>query len=293
MKTIGMIGLGAMGNHVARHVLEAGFSMVLYDIRPEALTALLEQGARAAADTAELGRQADTVLLMVNSYAHCVTAMEGLLQTMENGVIVLLSTVSPEEAKALEAMAAKKNCRILDCPVSGGTAGAKAGTLTLLVGGTEELRRECQPLLESFSGRVIPVGSRVGDGQAVKAINQLLVGVHMCAASEAFNLARQCGLDLQLVYDAICASAGTSRIFENRGPHYINRNFDTRSTLQIQLKDTTIACRTAEAVGAPTFMANMARELFRLSLNRYPATDDSLSVVRLYEDLCEETEEQQ
>jgi len=285
MKKIGMIGLGAMGHSVAQNVMNGGYPMVLYDIRPEAFADLVAQGAEGAASLQELGSKVDTVLLMVNAYAHCCSALDGLLETLENGTIILMSTISMDEAKELEKRAAAKNCKIIDCPVSGGTSGAKAGTLTLMVSCSDELYEEHLPLLRTFGKNPVHVGKRVGDGQAVKAINQLLVGVHMCAASEALNLARQCGLDLPMVYETICASAGMSRIFENRGQHYINRNFDTRSTLQIQLKDTNIACKTAEAVGAPTFLANTARELFRLALNKYPATDDSLEVVRVYEDL--------
>ena len=132
-------------------------------------------------------------------------------------------------------------------------------------------------------GTIVKVN--VAQGQAVKAINQLLVGVHMCATAEAFTLASKCGLDLQMMYDTICTSAGRSEIFRNRGQYLIERNFNTRSTLQIQLKDTSIACKTADAVGAHTPLANLAREMFKLAVNKYPPTDDSLEVVRLYEEI--------
>jgi 3-hydroxyisobutyrate dehydrogenase len=155
-----------------------------------------------------------------------------------------------------------------------------------MVGGPDEAFAKCEAILNSFAANVVRVGDKPGQGQAVKAINQLLVGVHMCATAEAFTLARKCGLDLQKMYDTICTSAGRSEIFRNRGQYLIERNFDTRSTLAIQLKDTSIACKTAEAVGAPTLLANTAKELFKLAVNKYPPTDDSLEVVRVYEELC-------
>ena len=108
----------------------------------------------------------------------------------------------------------------------------------------------------------------------------------MCATAEAFTMARKCGLDLKLVYDTICTSAGSSRIFESRGQFLIDRDFSTRSTLQIQLKDTDIACKAADAVGAPMLLGNTARELFKLAVKKYPPNDDSLEVVRIYEELC-------
>ena len=283
---IGMIGLGAMGHSVAENILSHGYEMVLFDIRPEAYADLLDKGAVGAKDTREMGEQADIVLMMVNTYAHCCSAMEGLLQTLRGGIIVNLGTIAMEDAQALAQLAEKADCKMLDCPVSGGTAGAKAGTLTLMVAGCDAAFDTCKPVLDAFASNVVRVGDQPGQGQAVKAINQLLVGVHMCATAEAFTLAAKCGLDLQMMYDTICTSAGRSEIFRNRGQYLIERNFDTRSTLAIQLKDTTIACKTAEAAGAPTFLANTARELFKLAVNKYPPTDDSLEVVRIYEALC-------
>lgn len=287
MKKIGMIGLGAMGHSIAENILSHGYSMVLYDIRPEAYADLIEKGAEGASSTGELGEKTDIVLMMVNTYQHCLSAMSGLLETLRNGVIVNLGTIAMDEAETLDDMARKANCKMLDCPVSGGTAGAKAGTLTLMVSGDADAFEKCKPFFDSFSSNVVLVGNKAGQGQAVKAINQLLVGVHMCATAEAFTLARQCGLDLQKMYETICTCAGTSRIFENRGQFLIDRNFDTRSTLQIQLKDTSIVCKTADTVGAPTPLANTARELFKLAVRKYPPTDDSLEVVRLYEEMCD------
>ncbi len=283
---IGMIGLGAMGHSVAENILSHGYKMVLFDIHPEAYADLLELGAEGAESTEELGTKAEIILMMVNTYAHCCSAMSGLLKTLRNGVIINLGTIAMDEAKNLSKMAEDANCKMLDCPVSGGTAGAKAGTLTLMVAGEDDVFSKCKPIMESFASNIVHIGTKAGQGQAVKAINQLLVGVHMCATAEAFTLARQCGLDLQKMYDTICTCAGTSRIFENRGQFLIDRDFNTRSTLQIQLKDTGIVCKTADAVGAPTPLANTARELFKLAVRKYPPTDDSLEVVRLYEELC-------
>ena len=132
------------------------------------------------------------------------------------------------------------------------------------------------------------IREKCGQGQAVKAINQLLVGVHMCATAEAFTLASRCGLDLNTMYEVICTSAGCSQIFKNRGKFLIDRDFSTRSTLQIQLKDADVVCKTADQVGAPIPLTNMVRELFKLAVRKYPPTDDSLEVVRLYEEMCAE-----
>ena len=282
---IGMIGLGAMGHFVAENILKAGYELVVYDVRPEACADLVERGAQAADSLQEMGRLADNVFMMVNNYAQCRSVLEGLLQSMTGGTIINMSTVAMDDARELGKYAAEHGVTMLDSPVSGGTAGARDGSLTLMVAGSDEDFEKLRPVMESFAGNVVHVGKQVGQGQAVKTINQLLVGVHMCATAEAFTLARKCGLDLQMMYDVIRTSAGSSRIFENRGQFAIDRDFSTRSTLQIQLKDTDIVCRTADAVGAPAILANTARELFKLSVKKYPPTDDSLEVMRLYEEL--------
>ncbi len=283
---IGMAGLGVMGHSVAENLIRHGFDMVLYDIRPEAMTDLVEAGAEAVDSLEALGSAADTILLMVNTYDQYKSVLAGILKTMHAGTLINLGTLGRDHVLELEKQAEEAGVSMLDCPVSGGSRGAKAGTLTVMASGPDELFEKHKKILEAFGSRVIHVGKNVGDGQAVKAINQLLVGVHMCATAEAFTVARKCGLDLQTVYDTICSSAGMSRIFENRGEFLIARDFSTRSTLEIQLKDTDIACKTADAVGAPVLLGATARELFKLAVKKYPPRDDSLEVVRLYEELA-------
>ena len=283
---IGMAGLGVMGHSVAENLIRHGFDMVLYDIRPEAMTDLVEAGAEAVDSLEALGSAADTILLMVNTYDQYKSVLAGILKTMHAGTLINLGTLGRDHVLELEKQAEEAGVSMLDCPVSGGSRGAKAGTLTVMASGPDELFEKHKKILEAFGSRVIHVGKNVGDGQAVKAINQLLVGVHMCATAEAFTVARKCGLDLQTVYDTICSSAGMSRIFENRGEFLIARDFSTRSTLEIQLKDTDIACKTADAVGAPALLGTTARELFKLAVKKYPPRDDSLEVVRLYEELA-------
>jgi len=287
MKRIGMIGLGAMGRGIAQNILQKGFPLFVYDIRPEGMQPLVQQGAKACESIQQLGTLADTVLVMVNTFDQCRSVLTSLLQTLLGGTVIVLSTMAVDEAQMLQQMVEGQGCRMIDCPVSGGTVGAQKGILTLMAACDPEVFQVHKSLLESFSANAIHVGDRCGQGQAVKAINQLLVGIHMCATAEAFTLARQCGLDLQTVYDVISKSAGCSEIFRNRGQFLIDRDFSTRSTLQIQLKDTGIVCKTADAVGAPTPLANTARELFKLAVRKYPPTDDSLEVVRLYEELCD------
>ena len=265
--------------------MKAGYELVVYDVRPEACVDLAAQGATQVESLREMGGVTDTVFMMVNNFAQCRSVLAELLETMHTGTVVNMSTIAMQDARQLNVYADEHGVTMLDSPVSGGTAGARNGTLTLMVAGNNEIFARVRPVMASFAANIAYVGKEAGQGQAVKTINQLLVGVNMCATAEAFTLARKCGLDLQTVYDIICSSAGSSRIFENRGQFAIERNFNTRSTLQIQLKDTDIVCRTADEVGAPVLLANTARELFKLAVKKYPPTDDSLEVIRIYEEL--------
>jgi len=208
MEKIGMIGLGVMGHGIAQNIINNGFKMALFDLKKEAMEDLVKQGAEGCSSAEELGTKVDTVFMIVNSYKHCLSVFDSLLKTMNHGTIINMSTITTDDAKSLAEIAKAHGVSMMDCPVSGGTAGAKAGTLTIMAGGSDELFEKYKPGFEAFGKKVVHVGKNIGDGQAIKAINQLLVGVHMCATAEAFTIAKKAGLDLQLVYDTICASAG-------------------------------------------------------------------------------------
>ena len=187
---IGMAGLGVMGHSVAENLIRHGFDMVLYDIRPEAMTDLVEAGAEAVDSLEALGSAADTILLMVNTYDQYKSVLAGILKTMHAGTLINLGTLGRDHVLELEKQAEEAGISMLDCPVSGGSRGAKAGTLTVMASGPDELFEKHKKILEAFGSRVIHVGKNVGDGQAVKAINQLLVGVHMYATAGVYCCAQ-------------------------------------------------------------------------------------------------------
>lgn len=287
---VGMIGLGSMGRHIAKHILEDRFMLTVYDIRSECMQESVEGGAVRAGNAREVGDNSQIVILMVNSYAQCLdclTGQDGLLQGMEDGgILIVCSTIAFDEAKAIESLCLKERLRMLDAPVSGGTKGAMDRTLTVMAAGSDETYNICLPVLRCMGNNIIHVGSQIGHGQQIKAINQLLVGIHMVATAEAFCMGAKCGLDLQLLFDTIKTCAGTSRIFENRGQNIIDRDFSTRSTLSIQVKDMDVCMKTADSVKAPIFLGNTCRELFKIAEAKYTNTDDSISVIKIYEDLC-------
>ncbi len=189
--------------------------------------------------------------------------------------------------KKIATVGGANGIEFLDSPVSGGTKGAADGSLTLMTAGEEKVYQKCLPVLKCLGSNLVKVGSEIGQGQAMKAVNQLLVGVHMVAMAEAMVLSAKCGLDPELVYEVVKNSAGNSRIFENRVLGVINRDFSTRSTLGIQFKDTDISVRTADSVKAPVFLAPICRELFKIAEAKGVSWEDSSAVVKLYEDMAD------
>lgn len=288
MKAVGMIGLGAMGRQLAKHLVNAGYPLVVYDVRAEATEVLVSLGAIAAKSPKALGKQVEIVLLMVNSFSQCKDCLlgtDGLLAGMKQGILVVLSTIAPDEVKMLAAFCAEGGIELLDSPVSGGTKGAAEGSLTVMVAGKDAVFADCLPILQSFGSKIVKVGNEIGQGQSVKAVNQLLVGVHMVAMAEAMALGAKSGVDPEIIFDVVKSSSGTSRIFESRVPSVMNRDFSTRSTLSIQLKDIDISVRAADSVKAPAFLSIVCRELFKLAEAKFDKDEDSSAIVKLYEEL--------
>ena len=285
---VGIIGLGSMGRYLARHIYDDGFTLYVYDIRPECMEEITKMGAIKAESPKEVGKNSDIVILMVNTYSQCLDCLngeEGLLRGMEGGIVIVSCTIAFDEAHAIEYLCMDAGIQMLDAPVSGGTRGAMDRALTVMAAGDEEVYNKCLPVLKCIGDKIVRVGSQIGQGQKMKAINQLLVGIHMVATAEAFCMGARCGLDLQMLYDIIKSSAGTSRIFESRGQSIIARDFSTRSTLSIQVKDMNISLKTADSVKSPIFLGHVCQELFKIAEARYTNTDDSSSVIKIYEEL--------
>jgi 3-hydroxyisobutyrate dehydrogenase-like beta-hydroxyacid dehydrogenase len=284
---VGIIGLGSMGRHVAKNIFEDGFMLTVYDVRTECIQEFIKMGAGEAKNAKEVGLNSEIVILLVNSYDQCLaclTGKNGLFEGMKDGIIIVSSTISFDEVKIIEKMCLEAGLRMLDAPVSGGTKGAMDRTLTVMAAGDLAVYTTCLPVLRSIGNNIIHIGSEIGQGQKMKAINQLLVGIHMVATAEAFCLAERCGLNLQLVFKTIKTCAGTSRIFENRAKSIIDKDFSTKSSLQIQVKDMDISLKTAKYFDAPIFLGNICRELFKTAGDKYIATDDSISVIKIYEE---------
>ncbi len=238
---IGFAGLGAMGLPMAVNLLKSGFSVCGYDIRTEAIEAFRAAGGKGAATASEAAAQADLFIVMVATSEQVDAVLfgeTGAISSLPAGTTVILnSTVSPVYARLLEKRLSESRHLLLDAPVSGGTDGAKEGSLTVMTAGSSSAYQAAVPALRAIASKVYHLGKESGIGSTVKMINQLLVGVHSAVTAEAMALGVRAGIDPQVLYEVISNSAGTSFVFNKRAPQMIKGDFTTTAALDIFVKD--------------------------------------------------------
>ncbi|MEY8043016.1 NAD(P)-dependent oxidoreductase [Saccharopolyspora cebuensis] len=280
---VAVIGLGAMGLPMAGR-LAPEFPVSAFDVAEQRREAAAAQGAVPAATPAEAAEGADVLLLAVRDQEQAEAALfgpDGAASTLPPGAaVVLTSTVGPPGARALAAALPRQ--RFVDAPVSGGPLRAGKGDLLIVVGAEDAALAAARPVLDRLAGTLTVIGPRPGDGQALKAINQLLAGVHIAAAAEAVALARGIGLDPSVVVEALSQGAASSFMLADRGPRMLDAYADgaeVRSRLDIFVKDMGIVTDLARDAHVPTPLAGAAQQLYLLGERAGLAAADDSSVV--------------
>ena len=265
-ETIGFIGLGIMGGGMARNLLEAGFDVVVWNRTPSRMTPLLNAGAKAAPDAAALAEQASLIITCVSDTAdveEVVLGSRGVMQGAREGTLLVdASTISPQATRAIAARLGEQGVQMLDAPISGGSEGAAAGTLSIMVGGDAEMVRRAMPALEAMGGSITHVGGH-GAGQTVKLVNQILVVGTILAVSEALLFAEAGGLDLQKTLAAVEHGAAGSWTLSHRGSQAIVRDFRPGFTIDLQQKDLRLVLEAADQIGVPLPGAGLCFQLYR------------------------------
>jgi 3-hydroxyisobutyrate dehydrogenase-like beta-hydroxyacid dehydrogenase len=225
MAQVGFIGLGTMGNPLCSHIVESGHNTTILDVRREAMEQLVERGATPAETPEEVGANADYVFLSLPNTAiveEVVLGSEGLINGMEEGDILIdLSTIMPEVAKALSEEIENIGGEMLSAPVSRGPRAAKKGSSSVIVGGPKQVVDDCSFLLEEFSEEITHVGERTEDGAIVKVLNNYLGFTAMVATSEAVALGIDRGVEMENMLKAINKSSGRNSATERKFPDWI------------------------------------------------------------------------
>ncbi|HZV07680.1 MAG TPA: 2-hydroxy-3-oxopropionate reductase [Gemmataceae bacterium] len=264
MKNIGFIGLGTMGRPMAHHLLAAGHRLLLHDVAPVAPD-LVSAGGIACDSAKQVAQESDAVIIMVPDTPHVeavLFAKGGVAEGLSKGMIVAdMSSISPlatkEFARRIEALGAD----YLDAPVSGGEVGAKAASLTIMVGGKERAFSTMKPVFDKMGKSVTLVGGN-GDGQTTKVANQIIVALTIEAVSEALLFASKAGANPALVRQALMGGFASSRILEVHGERMLKRNFDPGFRIELHQKDLNLALDGARALGLSLPGTAAAQQLF-------------------------------
>lgn len=261
---IAFIGLGTMGAPMAKRLLQAGHHLTVHNRTRQREEPLAALGAARAASPAEAAAGAELVFTMISDtpdVRQVVLGEQGAIHSMAPGsVLVDMSTISPAATREIAAQLAKRGIEMLDAPVSGGSEGAKQGTLSIMVGGQAEVLARAQPALEAL-GKTITLVGPLGSGQVTKAINQVIIAGTYAAVAEGMALGLAAGIDLEAAHRALASGAAGSWVLNQRASNMIENRYPLGFRVRLHLKDLGIAREAAQELGVPIPVAGYVEQL--------------------------------
>lgn len=292
MKRIAFIGLGNMGAPMARNLLNAGYQLQVFDVVAAAVESFRSLGATLAANATDAARDVDAVITMLPSGAHVKAVYlgeQGVLAAVRPGTLLIdSSTIAPEDAREVAQAAAARKLGMIDAPVSGGTAGAAAGTLTFIVGGAADALERARPLLEKMGKNIFHAGDG-GAGQVAKICNNMLLGIQMIGTAEALGLGVANGVDAATLSNIMAKSSGRNWTLEvyNPWPGVMDnvpasRDYAGGFGSDLMLKDLGLAQQAASASHSATPLGALARQLYQLHSQSGNGKLDFSSVMKLF-----------
>lgn len=279
---VGMIGLGAMGQGMARNLAKAGRLAALYNRTAEKAQVLAKELGVAVCDSpAQLAATADVVLLCVSADADVLEVVRAMASSVKPGVVVVdMSTVSAQTAQQAAAMLAEKGAHFLDAPVSGGVEGANKGTLSMMVGGETGVLARVQPVLEAMAARIVHMGE-VGAGQSTKAVNQIMAAGINQAVAEALAFGQAQGLPLEKVIEVVSGGAAGNWFLQHRGLTMSQGVFNPGFKLMLHHKDLRICLDMAKQVNLALPIARQTLEDYEILMKQEFGEEDISALFRL------------
>ena len=270
MATIAFIGLGNMGGPMAANLVKAGYKVVAFDLVEASRNQAKNDGAAVAESAAAAVKGADTVVTMLPAGKHVLAVWNDIVPAMTKGTLIIdCSTIDVESSKQAHALAAKHGVGSVDAPVSGGTGGAKAATLTFMCGGAEKSFAAARPVLEKMGKKIVHCGG-AGAGQGIKICNNMILAISMIGVSEGFSLAEKLGLSHQALFDVVSTSSGQCWALTSYCPvpgpvpaSPANNDYKPGFATALMLKDLTLAQEAAKAAGAATPLGRHAQEIYQ------------------------------
>ncbi len=289
MAKVGLIGVGNMGMGMSRNILKAGHELTVYDVRPEPLETLAQEGAYTATSPREVGAAADTVFIMVLNVEQVKAALlteDGLLAGLKpGGTVICTATIGRAQVMEAAELVTEKGFNMVDAPVSGGAPGAAAGTLTMMVSAPNETFEASKPVLEAVGRDIYHVGEEIGMGQTVKSALAVLIGVNYAGIFEALTLAVKAGVTPETLRDVVSTSVAGNFLFRDTTQNILDRNFKGQSNIGTMYKDLTLAKNMAGDCGVPLFAASAAFELFQAGKAVNP-DEDNWTIIKILENIA-------
>ena len=287
--TIGFIGLGIMGKPMARHLLKAGYSLVIHNRSRAAVDELAKEGAQPAANSQEVAQRSDMIITMLpdSPDVDLVYAGErGVFAGVKSGTLLIdMSSISPIVARKLAAEAEIRGCDMLDAPVSGGEAGAINAALSIMIGGKNSAVERAMPIFERLGKNIVHVGD-AGAGQVTKAANQMVVGTTIAIVSEALVLAAKAGVDPEKVRQALLGGFAQSKVLEAHGQKMLDRNFKPGFRIRLHEKDLKIALAAGSEYGVPLMVTGVVGQMMTAMKGMGNGDLDHAALVKFVEDLA-------
>jgi 2-hydroxy-3-oxopropionate reductase len=287
---IGFIGLGIMGQPMARNVLKGGHQVVAYDIVPALLDAAASAGAARGASCRDVAARSEIVITMLPDgpqVEQAILGADGVLQGAAAGTVVVdMSSISPLVSQKVGAACAARGVEFLDAPVSGGEPKAVDGTLAIMVGGKPGVFETVAPLL-GLMGASVTLTGPVGAGNVTKLANQIMVACNIAAMGEALVLATKCGLDPEVVFQAVKGGLAGSTVLNAKAPMVIGRNFKPGFRIRLHEKDLRNALLAAESVKVPLPLTSLVQQMLIALMNSGSGDLDHSAIVTFIEDLAQ------
>lgn len=283
---IGFIGVGNMGLPMADRLIGAGEELVVHDVREAALKPLVEKQARPAASPREVGDRCGVAFVSLptlETLREVVLGSNGVIHGSATKLVVNTCTVGVPLVEELEKALAARGIELLDCPISGGPPGARAGTLSVMVSGKAELIEQVRPFISRW-GPVTVAGAKPGLAQVLKLTNNILSAVSLAATAEAYVMGAKGGLDPEVMTEAINRGSGRNSATLDKIPRSVlNRQFDYGAPMHILAKDVDLALQQADRLGIPMWVCLAARQMFKNAMFAGMANKDITELVRVVE----------
>jgi len=287
---IGFIGLGKMGGHMARNILKNGYEVYCSDLVRALVDEFAKEGAIPCDNNADLAGKFDVGFASLPNGQIVEAVMggpNGVIANCKPGSIIIdMSSVAPHTTQKMAKIAAEKGVKYIDAPVSGGTVGAEKGTLTIMVGSDEETFEKVLPVLQCIGKKITRIGD-VGMGDAMKIVNNMLLGTNMAALSEALVLGTKLGLDAEMMYNIISTSSGNSYCVDAKMKKFVMPNkFEPGFAMNIQYKDLTLAEEAARGAMVPIPVTQSAMAVYDQARAEGLGMEDMSAVIKVWEKLA-------